>query len=565
MKLFRMTILFGIMLVVFSLSIQAADNRRIPVAKKVTSFSKIEQAFSIGKIDQGERILHNLQAALEPEKLPDEFKMAEVLPVKSATPYILDAVRNWELLSPAEKAQVSAYLYRPTMDSIYISPDGHFAIRYSLRFPDSTSADDLDESGFPDYVERAAIYADSAYRYYQGHQGYLPPPPDADGIYDIYLVSLGFAYGSTSYEQQGDSSWNDYSSYIKINCNMQSIIYDNQDPEGDVIGALKVTCVHEFFHATQFAYDAFEELWWMESTATAFEDVLYGEVKDNYQFLPYFFDYPDSSMNSGPYSCYGAFVWPLYLINRYDTSVIKNIFEYARFYGALESIDSVLAAYDTDLTVAYPEFTVWNYFTGDRDDGSHYPDGAGFPYMPWDQSLANYPFTQVNPVTAPDGLGCNYLISYPDPMPAGLLKLGFDGAPSATWRFSYILFDGNEITEVVDCPMDQYEKAFTAVYDFTRYDSMVFIPSVVSLAEEAHHYDFYTEMLPFGDLNGDGNVNLSDILYMINYIYLEGPQPIGGSISSDVDCDGYNNLADILYLITNVYNEGPDPCIYYPE
>jgi hypothetical protein len=87
----------------------------------------------------------------------------------------------------------------------------------------------------------------------------------------------------------------------------------------------------------------------------------------------------------------------------------------------------------------------------------------------------------------------------------------------------------------------------------------------VSFADEAHHYDFYTEVLPFGDMNGNGIVNLSDILYLISYIYVEGPEPIGGAISADVDCDGYNNLADILYLIINVYKEGPDPCVYRPE
>ena len=564
MNYIRNILLLGTLSVLFSMSSQASDIEQIKAVEKMTSFGKIKQAFSQGKINKGEIILHNLQAALEPEKLPQEYKIAEITPVKSATPFILDAVNNWELLSPAEKSQVSAYLFRPVLDSTYMSPDGHFAIHYNISFPDSTPIDDLDESGFPDYVERVAVYADSAYRYYQESLGYLPPPPDFDGIYDIYLVSLGYTYGLTSPDQTGDSSWNDYTSFMKINCSMLSV-YDNQDPEGDIIGAVKVTCVHEFFHATQFAYDVSEELWWMECTATAFEDILYSEVKDNYQYLPYFFDHPDSSMNSGPFSCYGAFVWPLYLINRYDVGIIKNIFEYARFYDALESIDSALVPYSTDMNVAYPEFTVWNYFTGDRSNGSHYPHGNDLPYMPWDQTLANYPFTAITPVTAPDGLGCNYLISHPDPMPEGLLKLHFDGASSATWRFSYILFNDDEFTEVVDCPMDQYERAFTAVYDYTRYDSMVFIPSVVSLTGEAHYYSFYTEILPFGDLNGNGDVNLADILYLISYIYTKGPAPIGGAVSADVDCDGLENLSDILYLIINVYNEGPDPCIYYPD
>ena len=67
-----------------------------------------------------------------------------------------------------------------------------------------------------------------------------------------------------------------------------------------------------------------------------------------------------------------------------------------------------------------------------------------------------------------------------------------------------------------------------------------------------------------GDLNGSGTVNLSDILYLINYIYSAGPGPIGGLISADMNCDGYRNLSDILYLIKSVYSDGPDPCLCTP-
>ncbi len=566
MNIRHLTVLSGVLLLLLSVPTLAAEVATYTAKGKATSHSKIDQAYNIGSISLGDKIIHNLQAALDPENLPDEFKTADIIPIKSATPFILEAQRNWELLSPAQKSQVSAYLYRPVLDSTYISPDGYFYIHYNISFPDSTPIEDLDESGVPDYVERVAVYADSAHRYYQGYQGYFPPPPDADGHYDIYLVTLGYAYGLTAYDMPGDSAWSDYTSYIKINCNMAYIVYENQDPEGDVIGALKVTSGHEFFHATQFAYDAYEELWWLECTATANESVLFGDVKDNYQYLPEFFNYPDSSLTSGPYYCYGVFVWPLYLINAYDSLIIRTIIEYTRFYDILASIDSALAPYDTDLTRAYPEFTLWNYFTGDRDDGNHYFYGADYPHMPWDQIVADYPFEEINPVTAPDGLGCNYLVSHPGTTePDGILKLAFDGAEPTLWGFSYILFEGDEIIEVPACEIDMYGRTFAGVYDYARYDSMVFMPSVVSYYDEGHLYDFLTEILPLGDMNGNGEVNLSDILYLINFIYVDGPGPIGGDYTADVDCDGKGNLSDILYLINSVYNQGPKPCLYRPD
>ncbi len=51
-----------------------------------------------------------------------------------------------------------------------------------------------------------------------------------------------------------------------------------------------------------------------------------------------------------------------------------------------------------------------------------------------------------------------------------------------------------------------------------------------------------------GDANGDGLVNLLDILFMIAYIYEEGPRPIPMN-SAEINSDGHINLLDILSLI----------------
>ena len=48
---------------------------------------------------------------------------------------------------------------------------------------------------------------------------------------------------------------------------------------------LQVTAAHEYFHATQYAYDANEDRWLLESTATWAEDELYDAINDNAQYL----------------------------------------------------------------------------------------------------------------------------------------------------------------------------------------------------------------------------------------------------------------------------------------
>jgi hypothetical protein len=61
-----------------------------------------------------------------------------------------------------------------------------------------------------------------------------------------------------------------------------------------------------------------------------------------------------------------------------------------------------------------------------------------------------------------------------------------------------------------------------------------------------------------GDTNGDENVTLSDIVYLINYLFKGGatPNPIG---SADVNYDESVNLNDIIYLINYLFKSGPPP------
>jgi hypothetical protein len=62
-----------------------------------------------------------------------------------------------------------------------------------------------------------------------------------------------------------------------------------------------------------------------------------------------------------------------------------------------------------------------------------------------------------------------------------------------------------------------------------------------------------------GDADGDGILNMLDILFSIGYLYKGGPAP-NPVESADADCDGTVNMLDILYLIAYLYKGGPEPC-----
>jgi hypothetical protein len=62
-----------------------------------------------------------------------------------------------------------------------------------------------------------------------------------------------------------------------------------------------------------------------------------------------------------------------------------------------------------------------------------------------------------------------------------------------------------------------------------------------------------------GDCDGNGFVNVSDVVYLIAYVFGTGPAP-DPMERGDVDCNGYINVSDIVYLINYVFGTGPEPC-----
>ncbi len=61
-----------------------------------------------------------------------------------------------------------------------------------------------------------------------------------------------------------------------------------------------------------------------------------------------------------------------------------------------------------------------------------------------------------------------------------------------------------------------------------------------------------------GDCNGDGIINVGDVLYLINYLYKDGSTPLP-FWTGDVNCDREINLADVVYLINYLFRQGPPP------
>ena len=62
-----------------------------------------------------------------------------------------------------------------------------------------------------------------------------------------------------------------------------------------------------------------------------------------------------------------------------------------------------------------------------------------------------------------------------------------------------------------------------------------------------------------GDANNDGKINITDVIYLVNYLFKGGYAPYP-SIRGDANCDGYVTVADVVYLINYLFKGGPPPC-----
>ena len=327
---------------------------------------------------------------------------------REATLVLRDLRLVMDDLSPADQKRAKALLARPTEGAGDPSGDGYsvaeatpvcgttVCVHYVTSTADAPPSTDTNPAnGVPDEVDRALATAEDVNSTYVS-AGYRRP--DSDGALgggtdkvDVYLADVGtqglYGYCTTDQPEKNDGTFN-YWAYCVIDDDFSTGQFGTRNSPVD---GQRVTLAHEYFHAAQFAYDAGEDGWIMEATATWAEERLYDGIDDNRQYIS------DSQIRQpwipldayADFYHYGNWVFFEYLTKRWPAktgkmpTLVLDIWKRlsARAGAAdrysTQAIQDVLSKRKTSFTTVYGQFA-----DGNRRPAKVYPEGQASVYKP---------------------------------------------------------------------------------------------------------------------------------------------------------------------------------------
>ena len=371
-------------------------------------FRHIDRDFRSGKLTVDQKVLYKYLAKHQPQELPGDYQPERQSVLKCGTPATQDFYTNRNKLSESTVSEISRISQNPQIQfsETYRSPSGKFDIHYYTSGEHAVPSRDEDGNGIPDYVEQAASAADSSYRHQVQTLGYTDPIP-AGETYNIEILNLENFYGEALSPSHFENPYNN--TLIRVENDFAEGFPPNDDPEGDQIGALKVTIAHEFKHAIEFAANRWqgETGDWLEMDATMMEEVTYDNVNDYYNYIQTdesIFSNPTQSFYPGSY--YHA-TWGLFFDQKYGDDFWPEVWEIIKDNPNITMVDALSQQLGSQeaFREAYVESQLWHFASG----AAYAADDYGF-----EESTA-YPQPPVE--VAEELYSKNFSIPRPSPRP----------------------------------------------------------------------------------------------------------------------------------------------------
>lgn len=330
------------------------------------------------------------------------------------TPLLRQLALQLPRLRGSERRQAEALLARPTDGEADPQLDGytvpeaaaspacndHYCVHWVATTSDAPSAQGSSTDGIPDYVDSVLATTATVHAVEHSQLGWRLPEGDGSvgggtGVdkTDIYLKQLGglgiYGYSAIDPDQppltETDHS---QSGYIVIDNDFQ---YSEFPSYASPLTPLQVTVAHEYNHIIQFAYDAIQDTWMLESSAVWMEGEVYPAAGDYLQYLPGWVrntDVPLTSFDSNDPSdpanvkVYGSAVWEKWLAARHGRPVVRSAWEDSlatnpRSFAAAAFDSAIRAGSGVSFQDEFDRFAAASAEWGAQNSG--FPEGGFYP------------------------------------------------------------------------------------------------------------------------------------------------------------------------------------------
>ncbi|HVD38108.1 MAG TPA: MXAN_6640 family putative metalloprotease [Solirubrobacterales bacterium] len=206
----------------------------------------------------------------------------------------------------------------------------HFCVHWVEQGLDAPEPEDRDGDGVPDYVERVLRVAERVHRVENGKLGWREPRSDGrqgsrNGKTDVYLSQIGGELFGYAAPDRGQATKQHriprrLHGYLVLDNDYSAFEFPGTKPLAD----LQVTFAHEYNHILQFGYDAYQDPWFAEATATWMEDQVYNGINDYFRYVRRWLKLYETPLTANSIKEYGTAVWNQWLARRYGPEIIRK-------------------------------------------------------------------------------------------------------------------------------------------------------------------------------------------------------------------------------------------------
>ncbi len=466
-------------------------------------------------------------------------------------------------------------------DHVYESESGIFRLHYQTEGADSVWSDEtgIGPEGVPDYIVKAAQYADSSYRYQVEQLGYADPL-DQSVCGDSILPRMHLRFGDIR-----DGSGNKVFGYFNpsspdtlfINSTFDDPGFQNNDNEessykgtikNEILGALKVTIAHELKHAIQYATNCLSgdagSFEWTEMDATMMEDVVFPNVNDYRNYIqgsagifgnpqtkfPVEYSHVTFMLHYHEYFGPGFWVDVWDVIGRAYPG--KNIAMTSAMSEVIEAHNNGFGDGQTSLESTLIRNYLWHMASGNRaaeSGGYGFAASAEYPDPVFFGSFDSIPHMPYNQATVPHHAGRFFEFHAGEMHVAGQVALALFNSDTPLGIGLLAKKKSGEITEHIVTPEDSTLQKLALPFHWQDLEWLGMAVINLNSSAPLNRFELLAgtdpdgsgpviERLIYGDLSGDGELTDEDALLMLENALHPADLPVSAYFQNDLSRSG---------------------------